>query len=44
MDVDNTGPFVAESSNQYDVLDLYANLYVGGAPPQRPPELENARG
>nr|XP_026490200.1 basement membrane-specific heparan sulfate proteoglycan core protein isoform X1 [Vanessa tameamea] len=42
MDVDNTGPFVAESSNQYEVLDLYANLYVGGAPTQRPPELENA--
>ncbi|XP_050360622.1 basement membrane-specific heparan sulfate proteoglycan core protein isoform X6 [Nymphalis io] len=40
MDVDNTGPFVAESSNQYEVLDLYANLYVGGAPAERPPELE----
>ncbi|CAH2103371.1 unnamed protein product [Euphydryas editha] len=44
MDVDNTGPFVAESSNQYEVLDLKTNLYVGGAPPQRPPELENAPG
>ncbi|CAH0716594.1 unnamed protein product, partial [Brenthis ino] len=44
MDIDNTGPFVAESSNAYAVLDLDSNLYVGGVPNQRPPELEYATG
>ena len=44
MDVDNTGPFVAESSNAFAVLELGSNLYVGGAPTQRPPEIDFASG
>ncbi|XP_069364956.1 basement membrane-specific heparan sulfate proteoglycan core protein isoform X5 [Maniola hyperantus] len=43
MDVDNTGPFVAEF-NPYAVLDLNAPLYIGGAPDQRPPELARSTG
>ncbi|XP_045784357.1 basement membrane-specific heparan sulfate proteoglycan core protein-like isoform X5 [Maniola jurtina] len=43
MDVDNTGPFVAEF-NPYAVLDLNAPLYIGGAPDQRPPELAQSTG
>ncbi|XP_045489882.1 basement membrane-specific heparan sulfate proteoglycan core protein isoform X8 [Pieris rapae] len=44
MDVDNTGPFSAESSIQYQTLDLYAPLYIGNAPQQRPYELETTSG
>ncbi|CAK1554719.1 unnamed protein product [Leptosia nina] len=44
MDVDNTGPFSAESSIQYQTLDLYAPLYIGNAPIDRPEELESASG
>ncbi|CAH4038667.1 unnamed protein product [Pieris brassicae] len=44
MDVDNTGPFSAESSIQYQTLDLYAPLYIGNAPRQRPYELETTSG
>ncbi|XP_045509969.1 basement membrane-specific heparan sulfate proteoglycan core protein isoform X5 [Colias croceus] len=44
MDVDNTGPFSTESSVQYQILDLYAPLYIGNAPQQRPVELELAPG
>lgn len=44
MDVDNTGPFSAESSIQYQTLDLYAPLYIGNAPQQRPFELETTSG
>ncbi|XP_052746482.1 basement membrane-specific heparan sulfate proteoglycan core protein isoform X2 [Bicyclus anynana] len=43
MDVDNTGPFVAEF-NQYAVLDLNAPLYIGGVPDVRPPELATSAG
>ncbi|CAK1588065.1 unnamed protein product [Parnassius mnemosyne] len=32
MDVDNKGPFMTESSMQWDVLDLKQPLYIGGVP------------
>lgn len=46
MDVDNTGPFVAESVEQWDILDLEQPLYIGGVPDynQLPPELAGASG
>lgn len=43
MDVDNQGPSLAEF-NQYAVLDLYAPLYIGGLPEQRPSELLRSTG
>ncbi|XP_068617476.1 basement membrane-specific heparan sulfate proteoglycan core protein isoform X3 [Battus philenor] len=46
MDVDNKGPFVSESSKQWDVLDLQQPLYVGGMPDlnQLPSTLAGASG
>lgn len=32
MDVDNTGPFIAESPEQWVVLELKQPLYIGGVP------------
>lgn len=46
MDVDNTGPFVEESLERWDVLDLSQPLYIGGVPDynQLPVELAGASG
>ncbi|XP_041987673.1 basement membrane-specific heparan sulfate proteoglycan core protein-like isoform X2 [Aricia agestis] len=46
MDVDNTGPFVAESSQSLGILDLHAPLYIGNGPERskRPYELQAAPG
>ncbi|XP_049885171.1 basement membrane-specific heparan sulfate proteoglycan core protein-like isoform X3 [Pectinophora gossypiella] len=46
MDVDNTGPFLAESPRQWDILDLNQPLYIGGIPDfsQLPDVLARATG
>ncbi|KAJ8737484.1 hypothetical protein PYW08_000079 [Mythimna loreyi] len=46
MDVDNTGPFIAESSEQWALLELKQPLYIGGVPDydQLPAELAGASG
>uniref|UniRef100_A0A2A4JYR7 Hemolin n=1 Tax=Heliothis virescens TaxID=7102 RepID=A0A2A4JYR7_HELVI len=46
MDVDNTGPFIAESPQQWEVLELKQPLYIGGVPDydQLPVDLAGASG
>ncbi|XP_022832802.1 basement membrane-specific heparan sulfate proteoglycan core protein-like isoform X3 [Spodoptera litura] len=46
MDVDNTGPFIAESPEQWVVLELKQPLYIGGVPDydQLPIELAGTSG
>lgn len=46
MDVDNTGPFVGESLEQWDILDLAQPLYIGGVPDynQLPADLAGVSG
>ncbi|KAJ8737311.1 hypothetical protein PYW07_000582 [Mythimna separata] len=46
MDVDNTGPFIAESPEQWALLELKQPLYIGGVPDydQLPAELAGASG
>ena len=46
MDVDNTGPFIAESPEQWALLELKQPLYIGGVPDydQLPSELAGVSG
>lgn len=46
MDVDNTGPFIVESQDQWTVLELKQPFYIGGVPDfdQLPNDLAGASG